>query len=128
MSRPMAYDGLQPRPRNVESSPIPPILRIVSLVIFASTLFSRAVDPVVPKIAADLGIDVKTAALLSTAFTFPYALMQPALGTIGDFFGKTRLMNASLAAVVTTTLVCSVASNFTLLVIMRVIAGICAGG
>jgi len=124
----MAYDGLQPRPRNVESSPIPPILRIVSLVIFASTLFSRAVDPVVPKIAADLGIDVKTAALLSTAFTFPYALMQPALGTIGDFFGKTRLMNASLAAVVTTTLVCSVASNFTLLVVMRVVAGICAGG
>jgi predicted MFS family arabinose efflux permease len=97
-------------------------------VIFASTLFSRAVDPVIPKIAADLSIDVKTAALLSTAFTFPYALMQPALGTIGDFFGKTRLMNISLAAVVTTTLVCAFASNFTLLVTMRVIAGVCAGG
>ena len=96
--------------------------------IFASTLFSRAVDPVIPKIAADLSIDVKTAALLSTAFTFPYALMQPALGTIGDFFGKTRLMNISLAAVVTTTLVCAFASNFTLLVTMRVIAGVCAGG
>jgi len=97
-------------------------------VIFASTLFSRAVDPVIPKIASDLSIDVKTAALLSTAFTFPYALMQPALGTIGDFFGKTRLMNASLAAVVTTTLVCAFASNFSLLVTMRVIAGMCAGG
>ena len=92
--------------------------------IFASTLFSRAVDPVIPKIAADLSIDVKTAALLSSAFTFPYALMQPALGTVGDFFGKTRLMNISLAAVVTTTLVCAFASNFTLLVTMRVIAGV----
>ena len=60
--------------------------------VFASTLFTRAVDPVVPKIAYDLGIDVKTAALLSTAFTFPYAFAQPVLGTIGDFFGKTRLM------------------------------------
>jgi predicted MFS family arabinose efflux permease len=97
-------------------------------VVFASTLFSRAVDPVVPKIALDLGIDVKTAALLSSAFTFPYAIMQPALGTIGDFFGKTRLMNISLAAVVTTTLVCAFASNFPLLVTMRVIAGMCAGG
>jgi len=97
-------------------------------VIFASTLFSRAVDPVIPKIAVDIGVDVKTAALLSTAFTFPYALMQPALGTIGDFFGKTRLMNASLAAVVMTTLVCAFASNFSLLVTMRVIAGACAGG
>jgi predicted MFS family arabinose efflux permease len=98
------------------------------LVIFASTLFSRAVDPVIPKIAADLAIDVKTAALLSTAFTFPYALMQPALGTIADFFGKTRLMNICLAAVVTTTLICAFASNFTLLVTMRIIAGVCAGG
>ena len=96
--------------------------------VFASTLFSRAVDPVVPKIALDLGIDVKTAALLSSAFTFPYAIMQPALGTIADFFGKTRLMNASLAAVVTTTLVCAFASNFSLLVAMRIIAGMCAGG
>jgi predicted MFS family arabinose efflux permease len=97
-------------------------------VIFASTLFSRAVDPVVPKIAVDLGIDVKTAALLSSAFTFPYAIMQPALGTIGDFFGKTRLMNISLAAVVTTTLIAAFASSFPLLVGLRVVAGVCAGG
>jgi predicted MFS family arabinose efflux permease len=97
-------------------------------VVFASTLFSRAVDPVVPKIAADLGIDVKTAALLSSAFTFPYAFTQPVLGTIGDFFGKTRLMNISLAAVVTTTLIAAFASNFPLLVALRIIAGVCAGG
>ena len=82
----------------------------------------------IPKIAADVGVDVKTAALLSSAFTFPYAFTQPALGTIGDFFGKTRLMNISLAAVVTTTLICAFASNFSLLVIMRIIAGVCAGG
>ena len=95
---------------------------------FASTLFSRAVDPVVPKIAADLGIDVKTAALLSSAFTFPYAFTQPALGTIGDFFGKTRLMNISLAAVVTTTLIGGFATSFPLLVGLRILAGVCAGG
>lgn len=96
--------------------------------VFASTLFSRAVDPVVPKIAVDLGIDVKTAALLSSAFTFPYAFTQPVLGTIGDFFGKTRLMNVSLAVVVTTTVIGAFANNFPLLVGLRVIAGVCAGG
>ncbi len=96
--------------------------------VFASTLFTRAVDPVVPKIAHDLGIDVKTAALLSTAFTFPYALTQPVLGTIADFFGKTRLMNISLVIVVTTTLICAFADSFSLLVAMRVIAGMLAGG
>lgn len=96
--------------------------------VFASTLFSRAVDPVVPKIAHDLGIDIKTAALLSSAFTFPYAFVQPVLGTIADFFGKTRLMNISLAIVGSATLVCAVANDFSLLVAMRVVAGMVAGG
>lgn len=96
--------------------------------VFASTLFTRAVDPVIRQIAQDIGVDVKTAALLSTAYTFPYAIVQPALGTIGDFFGKTRLMNLSLAIVVTSTLICSVASDFSLLVAMRVVAGMVAGG
>jgi predicted MFS family arabinose efflux permease len=82
----------------------------------------------VPKIAFDLGIDVKTAALLSSAFTFPYAFAQPVLGPIGDIFGKTRLMNLSLAVVVTTTLMCAFATDFTLLVTLRVIAGLLAGG
>ena len=45
--------------------------------VFAQTLFTRAVDPVIPMIAADLAVDVNTAALLSSAFTFPYALVQP---------------------------------------------------
>ena len=116
------------RPSNKRDTAIPPLLRVASLIVFASTLFSRAVDPVIPKIAADLGIAVTTAALLSTAFTFPYAVMQPALGTIGDFFGKTRLMNVSLTVVAITTLVCAFAGNFYVLVAMRVVAGMLAGG
>jgi predicted MFS family arabinose efflux permease len=54
--------------------------------------------------------------------------MQPALGTIGDFFGKTRLMNLSLLVVCVTTLVCGLTSDFKLLVGMRIIAGMLAGG
>jgi predicted MFS family arabinose efflux permease len=54
--------------------------------------------------------------------------MQPALGTIADFFGKTRLMNLSLALVVITTLICAFATSFSVLVTMRIIAGMLAGG
>ncbi len=79
-------------------------------------------------IAADLTIDVQTAALLTTAFAFPYALVQPALGVAGDFFGKTRLMNLSLLVVALSALVCAVATSFSLLVAMRVAAGLVAGG
>ena len=96
--------------------------------VFAQTLFTRAVDPVIPQIAADLWVDVQTAALLSTAFTFPYALVQPALGVAGDFFGKTRLMNICVLVVALSALICAVADSFSLLVAMRVLAGLVAGG
>jgi MFS transporter, DHA1 family, inner membrane transport protein len=110
------------------SPAIPPVLKIVALVVFAQTIFTRAVDPVIPMIAGDLAIDVKTAALLSSVYTFPYALVQPALGVTGDFFGKTRLMNACLLVVALSALVCAVATSFSLLVAMRVLAGLVAGG
>jgi len=71
---------------------------------------------------------VKTAALLSTAFTLPYALMQPVLGTIADFAGKTRLMNLSLLIVSITALICAVADSFALVFAMRIAAGLVAGG
>src|SRR5262249_59203003 len=79
-------------------------------------------------IAGDLAIDVKTAALLSSAYTFPYALVQPALGVTGDFFGKTRLTNLCLLVIAVSALVCAVATNFSLLVAMRIAAGLVAGG
>ena len=96
--------------------------------VFAQTLFTRAVDPVIPMIAADLAIDVRTVALLSTAFTLPYALVQPALGVAGDFFGKTRLMNLCVLVVALSALICALATSFSLLVAMRVLAGVVAGG
>jgi DHA1 family inner membrane transport protein len=97
-------------------------------VVFAQTIFTRAVDPVIPMIAADLAIDVKTAALLSTAFAFPYALIQPVLGITGDFFGKTKLMNACVLVMAFAALACAVATSFPLLVAMRILAGLVAGG
>jgi predicted MFS family arabinose efflux permease len=100
----------------------------VGLVVFAQTLFTRAVDPVIPMIAGDLAIDVKTAALLSSAFTFPYALVQPVLGTTADFFGKTRLMSLCLLVVAIAGAISAVATSFSLLVAMRIVAGLVAGG
>ena len=46
----------------------------MAFVIFATTLFMRSVDPVIPQIANGLNVTPATAALLSTGFTLPYAL------------------------------------------------------
>ena len=67
LRRLMEFDRLAKKPEQARRA-IPPIFKIVALVVFAQTMFTRAVDPVIPMIAADLAIDVKTAALLSTAF------------------------------------------------------------
>jgi MFS transporter, DHA1 family, inner membrane transport protein len=107
---------------------ISPVLKIVGLVVFASTLFTRAVDPVIPQIALDLAIDAKTAALLSTAYTFPYALVQPLLGALSDTLGKTRVMNVALLIVAVAALISSVVTDFSFLVGMRITAGLVAGG
>jgi len=64
-------------------------LKIVALVVFAQTIFTRAVDPVIPMIAADLAIDVKRPRSVQRLHV-SYALVQPALGVTGDFLGKTR--------------------------------------
>jgi predicted MFS family arabinose efflux permease len=98
------------------------------LVVFAQTIFTRAVEPVIPMIAGDLAIDVNTAALLSTVYALPYALVQPVLGVTGDFLGKTRLMNACLLGIALSALICAVATSFPLLIAMRIVAGLVAGG
>jgi MFS transporter, DHA1 family, inner membrane transport protein len=104
------------------------ILNLMALVVFATSMFMRSVDPVVPKIASGLNVEPSTAALLSTGFTLPYALIQPVLGALADMFSKTRLMTVCMAILGIATLAGGLAANFEMLMGLRVIAGIAAGG
>jgi len=103
-------------------------LNLLALVCFASSLFMRATDPVIPQIASGLGVEAATAALLTTAYTLPYALVQPVLGALADVFNKARLMLLCLLLVTTATIVCGFAPRFDLLVGARILAGIASGG
>jgi predicted MFS family arabinose efflux permease len=103
-------------------------LIVASLIAFSTALFTRSVDPVVPQIAGDFGLPAATVALLATAFALPFAIIQPLLGPVGDFFGKTRLMIAAMVVLVIVTVIGAFATSFTMLVVTRVIAGMAAGG
>jgi predicted MFS family arabinose efflux permease len=103
-------------------------LNVIAFVVFASALFIRSTDPVIPQIAAGLNVEPATAALLSTAFTLPYALIQPLLGALADMFSKARLMMLCLFIVTAATLVCGFAPSFEFLFVARVVAGLAAGG
>jgi predicted MFS family arabinose efflux permease len=104
------------------------VLNLMAFVVFATTLFMRSVDPVIPQIAEGLNVTPTTAAMLSTGFTLPYALIQPVLGALADMFSKTRLIAVCMLIVGIATLACGLATNFETLMALRVVAGITAGG
>jgi predicted MFS family arabinose efflux permease len=104
------------------------VLNLMAFVVFATTLFMRSIDPVIPQIALGLNVETTTAALLSTGFTLPYALIQPVLGALADMFSKTRLIAICMLTVGITTLACGLATNFETLIALRVLAGLAAGG
>src|SRR5262252_1054815 len=104
------------------------VINLMAFVVFATTLFMRSVDPVIPQIAQGLKVAPTTAALLSTGFTLPYALIQPVLGALADMFSKTRLISLCMLVLGVTTLACGLVTNFETLMVLRMLAGIAAGG
>jgi predicted MFS family arabinose efflux permease len=120
-----------PRP-----DPSPPAVRLspqrhqttIWLAVFSTSLFFRAIDPIIPQIAEDLHQPATTVALLATAFALPYALIQPVLGAAADVFGKTRMMFACLVLVTFATFAGAFAPNLATLTATRIVAGMVSGG
>ena len=104
------------------------VINIMALVVFATSLFSRSVDPIVPQIALGLNVAPATAALLSTGFTLPYALIQPLIGAIADMLSKTRLIITCMVVLGVASVASAFAPNFETLMTFRVIAGCASGG
>jgi predicted MFS family arabinose efflux permease len=104
------------------------VLNVIACVIFAGALNTRVVDPVIPQIAIDLGIEAATGALLSTAFAIPYALMQPVLGAMADTFGKVRMMSVCVVGIAVSAFVGMLATDFYVLLGARALSGVAAGG
>lgn len=103
-------------------------LYVLCLAGFASSITWRAVDPMLPVMASSLKISLSQAALISSAYSFPYAIMQLAFGPAGDSFGKSRLIRLSLAVVAASLGFTAVAPNYGFVLAARAIAGIFAGG
>ena len=104
------------------------VLAVVACASFASSMFIRMTDPLVPLVATEFEITPATAALLGTAFALPWAAMQPILGPLGDLIGKTRVIRACLALLAMSTVIGALATSFPMLVVARVLAGAAAGG
>jgi predicted MFS family arabinose efflux permease len=105
-----------------------PLLLVLSIAAFVSAFTIRMIDPLVPAIGRDLGIPVETAALLASAYTFPYALSQPILGALGDGLGKARVIKVCLGVMAVSLGFGAIAASFEYLFLSRILAGIAGGG
>ena len=94
---------------------------------FAGALATRITDPLVADIAREFAVTAEQAAMLSSAFALPYALVQPILGPVGDAIGKRRVIQAGLLVLAAMLLASALAPGFTALLVFRILSGAAAG-
>jgi predicted MFS family arabinose efflux permease len=100
----------------------------IGLIGFATALSTRAVDPIIPPVAESLQVEPARVALLITAFTLPFVLVQPVLASAADAVGKVRVMLGCLIVVVAASFISALAPSFEVLVIARILCGAATGG
>ena len=86
------------------------------------------VSPALPAIASALGVAASAATIVLTAYLVPYGLLQPVCGTLGDRFGRLRVLHVIVAGLSAGTFLCAVAPTLPLLVAARVVTGCFAAG
>jgi predicted MFS family arabinose efflux permease len=104
------------------------LLAILATSCFVSSMSMRIIDPVVPGISRDLGVDPASVAMLATLYAFPYALAQPVLGAFGDALGKARIIKIALATLALCLGASALAPTLGTLAIARFVGGAAAGG
>nr|WP_198371422.1 MFS transporter [Roseomonas rosulenta] len=104
------------------------VLAMYGPAVFAGALATRATDPVVAEIARDFGTTAAQAALLGTAYTLPFALVQPILGPVADSVGKRRVVSICVALLAAMLLFSAMAGSLGWLMVARALSGAAAGG
>lgn len=104
------------------------VLAMYGPAVFAGALATRATDPVVAEIATDFGSTAAQAALLGTAYTLPFALVQPILGPVADAVGKRRVVTVCVCLLSLMLVACAVAASLGWLMAFRALSGAAAGG
>ena len=93
---------------------------------FVSGVSMRLAEPLLPKVAQDLGTGVAEASVLITAFTLAYGLFQLVHGPLGDRIGKLRAVSAALCLALASA-ACAGADSLHELAVYRFLTGMTAG-
>ena len=120
--------------RNLDSSPppltgSPLILGTIGLstASFMTILDSALAGVSIPAIAGDLGVSPSQSTWVVTAFGAANAVSVPLAGWLSQRFGQVRLLVSLLLMFVTSSFLCGLAPTIEVLIVMRVVQGLCVG-
>jgi predicted MFS family arabinose efflux permease len=102
-------------------------LVLLALAGFVSGASMRVSDPLLPTLATEFGARVRDAAWVLTAFTAAYGVFQVIHGSLGDRFGKLRMIAIGLVLAAVAAAGCAFATSLPALVLFRFLTGMTAG-
>jgi len=101
---------------------------LLAVAAFASAATTRICDGLLPQLASEFRVTPGDAAIVATAYSLTYGLLQPAFGIAGDRWGKYRLILVCCIMSLVTTAACAAASSLGALAFARLAAGFAAAG
>ncbi|PUE43950.1 MFS transporter [Limnohabitans sp. Hippo3] len=103
-------------------------LRVMGLAGFASMASMRLCDPMLVVLGQEFHVTTGEASRVVSAFAVAYGVLQLFYGPLGDRFGKLRVISLAVLACAVFSAITSMASDLTLLVVMRGFMGAAAAG
>ncbi|MCB1534321.1 MAG: MFS transporter [Rhodoblastus sp.] len=101
---------------------------LLAVAAFASAATTRICDGLLPQLASEFRVTPGEAAIVATAYSLTYGLLQPAFGIAGDRYGKYRLILVCCVMSLVTTAACAIAPTLDMLALARLAAGFAAAG
>jgi predicted MFS family arabinose efflux permease len=102
------------------------ILAILGLSGFVVMADNWVVSPILPSIAAGIGVDPVRAGLLITAYMIPFGVFQLVFGPLADRFGKRQVITVAMIAFTIGTGLSALGATLTGLALYRALTGIFA--
>jgi DHA2 family multidrug resistance protein len=94
---------------------------------FIQILDSSIANVAVPYIAGNLNVSVEQGTWVITSFAVSNAIVLPLTGWLSDYFGRVRLFVWSVLLFALVSFLCGLATNLTMLVVLRTLQGAVAG-
>lgn len=95
---------------------------------FASSMFNRVFDPLVPVLARELATSPDRVALLSTAFALPFGALQLIFGPLGDRIGRALVIRGCMLVITASGFASALAWGYDSLLVTRIVAGAASAG